>query len=114
MPRKWVVPVLLLGVLAALAIVRGRRPRLERIILISVDALRPDFLGAYNPAARCSPNIDRFAAESVRFTQAYAMSVCTPTRATLMTGKHAARLRMTIWSEGALAGPKNRQTASQP
>ena len=37
------------------------------------------------------------------------MSVCTPTRATLLTGKHAARLQITIWSEGSLEGPKNRK-----
>jgi arylsulfatase A-like enzyme len=57
-----------------------------------------------------TPHLDRFAKEGVRFTSACAMPVCTPTRATLMTGKHAARLRMTIWSEGAIdGGPKNRK-----
>ena len=58
-----------------------------------------------------TPNIDRFAGTSLRFTQAYAASpVCSPTRAAIMTGKHPARLDMTIWHEGALAGgPKNRR-----
>ena len=57
-----------------------------------------------------TPNIDQFAKTSLRFTQAYAASpVCSPTRAAIMTGKHPARLDMTIWHEGALAGgPKNR------
>jgi len=41
-----------------------------------------------NPLLR-TPNIDRLAAEGVRFTQALAgCSVCAPTRCTLMTGKH--------------------------
>jgi arylsulfatase A-like enzyme len=54
-----------------------------------------------------TPNLDRFARESVRFTNAYAMSVCSPSRRTLMTGKHAARLHFTIWAEGAEeGGPK--------
>ncbi|MBM81506.1 MAG: sulfatase [Planctomycetaceae bacterium] len=58
-----------------------------------------------------TPRIDRFASESLRFTQAYTASpVCSPTRAAVMTGKHPARLDMTIWHEGAKAGgPKNRK-----
>ena len=47
--------------------------------------------------------------QGVRFTDAYAMSVCTPSRAALLTGQHAARLRMTIWSEGSRDGPRNRR-----
>ena len=56
-----------------------------------------------------TPHLDRLAKEGVRFTQAYAMSVCSPTRAALMTGKHAARLHITIWAEGSLKGPAHRK-----
>ncbi len=58
-----------------------------------------------------TPNIDRFASQSLRFTQAYAAApVCSPTRASIMTGKFPARLDMTIWHEGAVSGgPKNRK-----
>ncbi len=45
----------------------------------------------------------------MRFTNAYAMSVCSPSRATLLTGKHAARLHFTIWAEGAMQGPTGRK-----
>lgn len=57
-----------------------------------------------------TPVIDQLAAESLRFTQAYAASpVCSPTRAAIMTGKSPARLDMTIWHEGAVdGGPKDR------
>ncbi len=42
-----------------------------------------------NPLLK-TPNIDRFAEEGVRYTQALAgVSVCAPTRCTLMTGKHS-------------------------
>src|SRR3954465_8783957 len=38
-----------------------------------------------------TPNIDKLAAEGVRFTHFYASPVCTPTRASLMTGRHFQR-----------------------
>ncbi|MEO1833816.1 MAG: sulfatase-like hydrolase/transferase, partial [Akkermansiaceae bacterium] len=81
-------------------------------VLILVDDLGYMDIGAYNPKSFYeTPNIDRFAGTSLRFTQAYAASpVCSPTRAAIMTGKHPARLNMTIWHEGARAGgPKNRR-----
>jgi len=44
-------------------------------------------------AAISTPNIDRIAAEGVRFTQAYANSaVCTPSRVALVTGRYQYRL----------------------
>ncbi|MBN1461025.1 MAG: sulfatase [Armatimonadetes bacterium] len=46
-----------------------RRPN---IILISIDALRPDFLGCYGNASGLTPNIDAFAAESTVYEAAYA------------------------------------------
>ncbi|WP_395749872.1 sulfatase [Prosthecobacter sp.] len=74
------------------------------ILFILVDDMGWSDLGCYGADLHETPRIDRFAAESVRFTNAYAMSVCSPTRATLMTGKHAARLHFTIWAEGAEGG----------
>ncbi len=48
-----------------------------------------------------TPNIDRLATEGVRFSQAYAAcTVCSPTRAALMTGKYPARLHLTDWITG--------------
>ncbi|OHE81669.1 MAG: hypothetical protein A2107_03440 [Verrucomicrobia bacterium GWF2_62_7] len=80
------------------------------IVLILADDLGWADLGCYGADLHETPHLDRFASQGVRFTAACAMSVCSPTRATLMTGKHAARLRMTIWSEGAIdGGPKNRK-----
>lgn len=79
------------------------------ILLILADDLGWADLGCYGADLHETPHLDRFARESVRFTNAYAMSVCSPSRATLMTGKHAARLRFTVWAEGAQAGgPKGR------
>lgn len=55
-----------------------------------------------------TPNIDRLAASGMQFTYAYAASpVCSPTRASIMTGKHPARLNITDWIPGD--DPKDRK-----
>jgi len=45
-----------------------------------------------------TPNMERLAAIGVKFTQAYATSVCTPSRVSLQTGMNAARHRVTNWT----------------
>jgi len=40
---------------------------IEKIILISVDTLRADYLGCYNSKMKTSPNLDRFASENILF-----------------------------------------------
>ncbi len=48
-----------------------------------------------------TPNIERLAAQGMKFNQAYAAcTVCSPTRAALMTGKYPARLHITDWIAG--------------
>lgn len=48
-----------------------------------------------------TPNLDRLAAEGMRFTDAYAACpVCSPTRASIMTGKYPARIHLTDWING--------------
>jgi arylsulfatase A-like enzyme len=45
-----------------------------------------------------TPNMERLAAQGVKFTNAYANSVCTPTRVSFLTGMSAARHRVTNWT----------------
>ncbi|MDT7827801.1 sulfatase [Pricia sp. S334] len=45
-----------------------------------------------------TPNMERLAAEGMKFTQAYAMHVCSPSRVSLMTGMNPARHRVTNWT----------------
>ena len=45
-----------------------------------------------------TPNMERLAAEGMKFTQAYAYAVCSPTRTSLMTGMNAARHGVTNWT----------------
>jgi len=44
-----------------------------------------------------TPNMERLAARGIRFNNFYAMSVCSPTRISIMTGQNAARHRTTNW-----------------
>jgi len=54
-----------------------------------------------------TPNMERLAEQGIRFNQFYAMSVCSPTRISIMTGQNAARHRATNWinPERDNAGP---------
>ncbi len=73
----------------------------ENIIVFLVDDLGWTDLGSYGSDLYETPNIDRLAQEGVRFTNAYsACTVCSPTRAALMTGKYPARLHLTDWIAG--------------
>ena len=59
-----------------------------------------------------TPNMERLASTGARFSDAYAMSVCSPSRASLMTGQNAARHHTTQWidpfkNNGGDLGPKN-------
>ncbi len=72
------------------------------IIIITADDLGWSDLACYGSDLHKTPNLDKLAKQSLRFTNAYAAaSICTPTRASLMTGKYPARLNMTIWREWA-------------
>ena len=44
-----------------------------------------------------TPSMERLANQGIRFSQFYAMSVCSPTRVSIMTGQNAARHRTTNW-----------------
>ena len=45
-----------------------------------------------------TPHMERLAKKGVKFTNAYATPVCSPTRVSLMTGMNAARHRVTNWT----------------
>ncbi len=72
-----------------------RRPN---FVFFLIDDLGRQDLGCYGSTFYETPNIDRLAARGVRFTNAYAACpVCSPTRASIMTGKYPARLGITDW-----------------
>ena len=78
-------------------------------LFILVDDMGWADLGGYGSDLHRTPRIDALAAEGLRFTDAYSASpVCSPTRASIMTGKHPAKLHMTVWREAAKRPPLNR------
>ncbi len=82
------------------------------IIFILADDLGWPQLGCYGSDYYQTPNIDRLASEGIRFTNAYAAApVCSPTRASILTGKYPARLHITDFIPG---NTKNCYTLSQP
>ena len=72
----------------------GRRQlsRKPNIIVIYADDLGYGDVGCYGATQVATPNIDRLAADGVRFTNGHAPSAtCTPSRYALLTGEHAWR-----------------------
>lgn len=94
---------------ASSTFVTAQQPKTPNVVLILADDLGWSDLGCYGADLHDTPNLDRLAQSGVRFTDAYAASICSPTRAALMTGKHYARLQMTIWREGSMKPPKDRK-----
>ena len=86
------VLVLLLAVLAGL-LTATARSQADNTLLIVADDFGVDSLGLYgvgqNPPS--TPNIDALAANGVRFDRAYACPSCSPTRASLLTGRYGFR-----------------------
>jgi arylsulfatase A-like enzyme len=79
------------------------------VVLILIDDLGRNDLGCYGSTYYRTLNIDRLAADGLKFTAAYAACpVCSPTRASILTGKCPARLHLTDWLPGRPDRPDQR------
>src|SRR3954468_6857806 len=86
------------------AMAEEKRPN---IVFILADDLGWRDLGCYGSTFYETPNLDRVARDGMRFTDAYAACcVCSPTRASIMTGKYPARLGLTDWLPGKKDAPE--------
>ncbi|MFM1904175.1 MAG: Arylsulfatase precursor [Planctomycetota bacterium] len=86
------------------------------IIFILVDDAGIGDFSAYGCRYGSTPNIDRLAAEGMRFTRAYSGSaVCAPTRCVLMTGKHTGHCirRANSSNDGLLPLPPGQMTVAR-
>lgn len=74
---------------------------IKNVVFILADDLGWTDLGCYGNKFNETPNIDKLAESGIRFTHAYAACpVCSPTRASIMTGKYPARLQLTNYIKG--------------
>ncbi len=85
----------------AITIVAGRAADKPNIILFLADDLGWTGLRCFGSDLYETPHLDRLAQEGMKFTDAYAAcTVCSPSRAALMTGKYPARLHLTDFIAG--------------
>ncbi|MBL8799742.1 MAG: sulfatase, partial [Planctomycetia bacterium] len=94
------------GVPTALAADAAVKPN---FIFILIDDMGWRDLGCYGHQFHETPHIDKLAAEGVRFTQAYAACpVCSPTRASILTGRYPPRYGITDWIPGRKNHPNQK------
>jgi len=110
-------PALLLA-LAALSTTCAPQTPVDKpnILFILVDDLGTEWISSYGAEDIQTPEFDRLAANGIRFTNAYSMPQCTPTRATLLTGQYPFRhgwvnhWDVPRWGAGCHFDPKHNLT----
>ena len=96
--RKHLGLIALIMAFAAFAVNANPKPNIAKpnIILFLIDDLGWADLGLTGSTFYETPNIDRLASEGVFFSDAYAANpVCSPTRASVLTGKYPSRIGLT-------------------
>lgn len=89
---KWVLRGMLFLGLASQSLALGKQPN---VVFFLVDDLGWKDLGCFGAELYETPNIDNLCAEGVRFPQAYTSApICSPARATALTGRHSLKLEM--------------------
>ena len=90
-----------LAALILIVLLSSCKEKRENFVFILVDDLGWTDLGYAGSTFYETPHIDDLSQESIQFTHAYASgSVCSPSRAAILTGKHPARLHITDWIPG--------------
>ena len=85
----------------ALALATAAFADRPNFVFILADDLGWRDLGVYGSQYHETPHLDRLAAEGARFTDAYAAgNSCSPTRASILTGRYPARTHLTDWIPG--------------
>jgi len=81
---------------------RGKKRGRPNFVFFLIDDLGWADVGCFGSSFYETPNIDRLAAQGMKFTDAYAACpVCSPTRASIMAGKYPARVGITQWIGGS-------------
>src|SRR5690349_11317752 len=90
------------ALLLSSAALRAADPPPNVIVILADDFGWTD-LACYGSDLHETPHLDRLAKDGMKFTRNYsACTVCSPTRAALLTGKYPARLHVTDWIPGLM------------
>jgi arylsulfatase A-like enzyme len=110
MKMMWSKRILACGILALLTCAGSAAGQAKpNVIVFLVDDLGWSDVACYGSSFYDTPNIDKLAEQGMRFTNAYATChVCSPSRASIMTGKYPARLKLTDWLTGRREFPFQR------
>src|SRR5918994_989281 len=79
------------GIASAIGVAKLRCQERPNIIFIMLDDLGKEWVGCYGSQEGLTPNVDRLAAEGMKFNNVYSMPVCVPTRTTFLIGQYPAR-----------------------
>ena len=94
-------PVTLLLLLMSVLGLSAGDPVRPNVIVVLVDDLGWTDLACFGSKYHQTPHLDQLAKDGMRFTNGYsACTVCSPTRAALLTGQYPARLHLTDWIAG--------------
>ena len=109
-------PSFLRNVLAQDTVITGtyNKNKKPNVLLILVDDMSYNGISCFGNKPWKTPNIDRIAAKGMKLTSAYASTVCSPTRASIMTGKYPERLNITNWIPGGVERYKNPKLIEKP
>jgi arylsulfatase A-like enzyme len=95
--KKYIISIVILFCFAGILNAKDQPPN---ILFIVADDLGWADLECYGADLHLTPNLNGLANQGMLFSNAYAAApICSPTRASIMTGKYPARLNMTIWHE---------------
>ena len=92
--------------LASLSLIAKKK---TNFVFFLVDDMGMMDLGTYGSTFHETPNIDNLAKTGMKFNYGYAACpVCSPTRASIMTGRHPVRVDITDWIPGSSNNKKNK------
>ena len=96
----------ILSLLASLSLIAKKE---TNFVFFLVDDMGMMDLGTYGSNFHETPNIDNLAKTGMKFNYGYAACpVCSPTRASIMTGRHPVRVDITDWIPGSSNNKKNK------
>ena len=101
MSSKTISAIVVLGLLVQFSCPLQTRAERPNVVLLLADDLGWTGLGCFGSDLYETPNLDKLCSQGIKFTNAYsACAVCSPTRASVMTGMYPARLRLTDFIAG--------------